>query len=474
MDHIGLKLKQIYFNNLKGLLVFRKFRVQKFFFFQEGCLIHARTNEPQELLGEFLFRTGRISQATYSKLDGLIDPKKSIGQILIQKQLISREDLQEALEIQMREILLNTFPLFNADMNFESKEQFIEETFDVKIRIPVLIEDGIRRMKYDDHLKEILCHNRFAPKSKEFFFRLSEIEKVIYKKISDGGDPEGVLRTMNIQPEDYWKGLYLLLCLNLIEAYGENGQKNSRSAGADQSDPRLKDVMRLHPKIEEMSYYQVLDVTKESASAEVKKAYFKAARKYHPDLFNRELPHDIREQIDDVFDFITQAYQTLSHERTRKEYDKAQEKQIPVDKGDLRKKGEVQFRKGKTLYDQSRHKEALAFLEEAVRLDPNQANYFLLLALTQSKIPMYHRQAEKNFFKAIEISPWNAESYVGLGMMYRKAGLRIKAEKQFRKALAIDSDHRAAQRQLAEMNGKPKKKSLKEILSLDFISKKKK
>ncbi len=474
MDHIGFHLKHIYFQNLKGQLAFRKSHVQKFLFFQDGYLVHARTNEPRELLGEVLFRTGRISKDIHAKLDALIDPQQSIGEILIEKNMIIRKVLEEGLEIQMREIMLNTFSVFRAEINFEPKDQFTQETFDVKIGIPSLIEDGIRRMKYDHQLKEMLKEKRFGPSSKEFFFRLSEVEKDIFKKITDGGDPEAVFQTMDVQMEDYWKGIYLLVCLNLIEAYGEEGEERKKSTGFEDSDFRVKAVLRLFPKLDEMDYYQALEVSKEATSGEVKKAYFAAARKYHPDLFSRDLPYDIKEKIDDVFDYITQAYQTLSNERNRKEYDRKKDKEPLADKNDLRKKGEVQFRKGKTLYDQSRFKEALSFLEEAVRLDPNKANYFLLLALTQSKIEMYQRQAEKNFVKAIEISPWNAESYVGLGIMYRKAGLRIKAEKQFRKALTIDPDHRTARRQLAEMGGKPKKKGLKDILSLDIFSKKNK
>jgi curved DNA-binding protein CbpA len=472
MEHIGIYLKNIYLNNLKGQLVFRKGHVRKFLFFQDGFLIHARTNESKELLGEVLFRTGRISRETHAKLDALIEPKKSIGEILIEKNLISREDLKEGLEIQMREIILNMFPVFYADFNFENKDQFAQETFDVKIAIPTLIEDGIRRMKFDKQLKDMLKENRFRPKSKEFFFRLSEVEKDIYKKITEGGDPEAVFQIMDVQKEDYWKGLYLLVCLDLIEAFGEESDERKKAEWASQSDSRLKAVLKMYPKIGGMTYYQALDVTNNASPEEVKKAYFIAARQYHPDLFSRELDYEIKEKIDDVFDFITQAYQTLSDEKKREEYEQKRKKDTPIDQSDGRKKAEVQFRKGKTLYDQSRYKEALIFLEEAVRLDPNKANYFLLLALSQAKMEMYQRQAEKNFLKAIEISPWNAESFVGLGMMYKKAGLRVKAEKQFRKALSIDPDHRAAKRQLSEMKGKPGKKTLKEMLSKSIFSKK--
>lgn len=474
MEHIGFYLKKIYFNTLKGQLAFRKGQVQKFLFFQDGFLIHARTNQPEEMLGGILFRTGRISKQTHSKLDAFIEPKKSIGEILIEKNLISTEDLKEGLNIQMREILLNTFPVFGADINFESKDRYSGETFDARVNIPSLIEDGIRRMKCDESLIQILKEKRFVPKSKDFFFRLSEQEKVIYDKIGREGEPLELLRSMEISKEDFWKGLYLLFCLDLIrmESGESGGEKKTSGSSQPSSDSRLDEILELYPRLNQMSYYQVLGISEDVDIAEVKKAYFLAARKYHPDLFSRKLPHDVREKIDDVFDFVTKAYHTLSHERKRKEYDRERTQQSPAEKSNAKKKAEVQFRKGKTLYDQSRFKEALVFLEEAVRLDTRQANYFLLLALTQAKIEMYHQQAEKNFLRSIEMAPWNAESYAGLGLMYKKAGLRVKAERYFRKALSIDSDHKAARSQLAELTAKSQKKSLKDYLSMDIFSKK--
>ena len=50
-----------------------------------GELVFARTNQPQELLGEVLFRLGKIGEDVYSRIDEYLEPKKSIGQILIER-----------------------------------------------------------------------------------------------------------------------------------------------------------------------------------------------------------------------------------------------------------------------------------------------------------------------------------------------------------------------------------------------------
>ena len=144
----------------------------------------------------------------------------------------------------------------------------------------------------------------------------------------------------------------------------------------------------------------------------------------------------------------------------------------PQEKRDWAKAAEVKFRQGKTLYDKGQYQEALIFLEEAVRLQGNKGRYFLLLALAQSRIAAYKRKSEENFLKAIKFEPWNAEGYVGLGLLYKKEGLKIKASRQFEKALSIDPDHKIARKEL-DSEGPKKKKTLKDILAWEPFGKKK-
>lgn len=142
------------------------------------------------------------------------------------------------------------------------------------------------------------------------------------------------------------------------------------------------------------------------------------------------------------------------------------------DKRNWAKAAEVKFRQGKTLYDKGRYQEAVVFLEEAVKFQGNKGQYFLLLALTQSKIPALRRKSEKNFLNSIRFESWNAEGHVGLGMLYKKEGLLIKAKKQFEKAINIDPDHRIAKREMDGV-GKKKKKTLKDFLTFEPFGKKK-
>src|ERR1700690_4546098 len=62
-------------------------------------------------------------------------------------------------------------------------------------------------------------------------------------------------------------------------------------------------------------YYQTLGVGKEASQDDIKKAYRKLARKYHPDLN----PGD--KASENKFKELTEAYEVLNDEKKRAEYD---------------------------------------------------------------------------------------------------------------------------------------------------------
>jgi len=494
MEHIGLYLKNIYFQKARGRLSFHHQNFQKYLFFQDGFLVYAKTNHPHELLGEVLFRLGKLSKEDFDRIDEYIEPKKTIGSVLIEKDLITKESLKEGLVYQMREIVLNMFSVFDAEFRFQDKADFEEQVFDTKLKIPVVIEEGVRGMKHNPELETFLAKKTPAPKSIDFYLRLNEGERSLYEKIKGEATSEELLTSSNSNPEFFWKSLYLLFCLDLVNFKTEKVEEGPPPAKMEQSEPedkkeesepkvkekdRLAEVFEFHDNMESFNYYQVLGITDGASPEDIKKSYFRLARRYHPDLFSRELPSETIQKIDKVFDLITKAYHTLSDEKRKGEYDK----QLSAPPGDDRKnqahEAEKRFRQGKTLFDQSRYEEALVFLEQSVRLSQDKARYFMLLAMTQSKLHIYRKEAEKNFIRATKLEPWNAEAFVGLGILYKREGLHIKAKKQFERALQIDPDHKIARKELTgerKSGGKISLKdmSFKDLLKADVFGKKKK
>jgi curved DNA-binding protein CbpA len=485
MEHIGLYLKGIYFQKKRGRLSFHHQNFQKYLFFQDGFLVYAKTNYPLELLGEVLFRLGKLSKENFDRIDEYIEPKKTIGSVLIEKGLITKKSLQEGLVYQMREIVLNMFSMFGAEFRFQDKAEFDEQVFDAKLKLPVLIEEGIRGMRHNPNLEKFLAKKTPTPKSIDFYLRLNEEERRLCDLIKGEATSEELLGSSNSIPEIFWKNLYLLYCLDLVDFKDVKVKEAFSPEKKEETEPevtekeKLAEVFEFHNNLESFNYYQILDVTDGDPQEDIKKSYFRLARKFHPDFFSRELPSESTQKIDEVFDQITKAYQTLSDKKRKSEYDKKISAPPEDDRKNLTKEAEKWFRQGKTLFDQGRYEEALIFLEQSVRLSQDKATYFMLLAMTQTKLHIYRKEAEKNFIRATRLEPWNAEAFVGLGVLYKKEGLKIKAKKQFERALQIDPDHKIA---LKELRGEEKTRGkisfkdmkFKDLFKMDVFGKKKK
>lgn len=485
MKHVALFLHDIYFRKRSGRLVFKRGDIEKYFFFRDGGLLQIKTNQPEERLGEVLFRLEKITRDDHARMDDFIEPHMNIGEVLKSKGLISEGDLEEALVYQLREATLNTFLYFDAEVVFQECAKDLAEKDVHRISVPFLIEYGIRRMAYNPALKAFLARKTPRPHARSMVHLLTEEEKKILGVINGGVLAEKILAGLSVSAELFWKTLFLLFCLDLIDLGSEAAlpqaevpapepvPEPARGTAAGEKTAEIADVMTMHESLETMTYYQILNLPKTATEEEIKKAYFNLARRFHPDRFDRKVQADHRDLIDEVFDAITNAYRTLISRDKRRAYDSG-----PSGRGeepqDALKTADIKFRQGKTLYAQERYDDAVSLLEEAVRLRKNKGDFYLLLAMAESKIPAYRQKAEVDFLKAIGLEPWNPEGFVGLGYLYKNEGLMTKAARQFQRAVEADPDHRLAQQELELINKGKRPKGLKALLSMSIFGSKKK
>jgi tetratricopeptide (TPR) repeat protein len=478
MVHIGLFLRDICLNNKTGHLSFVRESLQKHLYFQDGSLIFAKTNVAEERLGEILFRVGKISPEIFRSIPNLIQPDSMLGETLVKNKFISQKDLIDGLIAQMQAIGLSLFPFFDAQIVFRERERFFEEKLEQRLNLLQVIDQGVRSMRFHPFLKD-LFEGKIPMAGRLEAIRFLNKEERLLLDVVDG---EKAAATLALEaawnPEEFWKSIYLFYCLDLIvlaDAATKPHDEASRSRGAEDFQIRIKEVMDLRQKLPGLDDYQILGLSSRADAAEVKKAYFRLARRFHPDLFERQLAPDIRDQIEAVFDAITKAYRTLVSRETKGSVPVRTDSAVDEGEKDSSKNAEIRYRQGKTLFQRGRYEDAIGLLEEAVRLKDNKGDFYLLLAMTQSKFSAMSKKAERNFLLAAELEPWNPESLIGLGLLYKGEGLLARSRRLFEKALEIDPEHRVARLELKLLGGKPdKKKGLKGFFGKDFFSGKKK
>src|SRR4030095_5187902 len=94
------------------------------------------------------------------------------------------------------------------------------------------------------------------------------------------------------------------------------------------------EIVALARIIEELDYYQLLDLRRDAGAGEVKRAYHSSSRNFHPDA-NRHLDGELRAASNAIAKRITEAYAVLRDPRRRQAYDRSLENgaamRVPLD-----------------------------------------------------------------------------------------------------------------------------------------------
>jgi curved DNA-binding protein CbpA len=193
-------------------------------------------------------------------------------------------------------------------------------------------------------------------------------------------------------------------------------------------------------------YYKILGLNSSASEEEIKKAFFRLAKKYHPDRHRdtKDGNYDIK------FAQINEAYNVLKDRKAKTDYD-------------IKSKG-YSSKKNRTAQEKYRAEEfyqtaqkalkmkdfnsAIDLLKAATRLEPDRAEYYSALGVALSEKPRRLHEAREMCEKAVEMEPYDVENYIRLGLVYKKANLEMRARKQFERALRWEPEHPVARQEL--------------------------
>lgn len=243
-------------------------------------------------------------------------------------------------------------------------------------------------------------------------------------------------------------------------------------------DPR--DTMReLLTRVYDANYFQILGVTRAATAAEIKRAYYGLARRFHPDRFRQVVGDSERVELETAFALVTKAYETLQDPAERATYesrlpvesalqpappvarpqpkaapqravkDAAKERADPAAAPQYR--AEENFQQGLAALDRNDTDGARLFFGEAVRLAPQQARYHAFYGRSLMREAATRRQAEAELQAAARLDPGNASYRVALAELYNSIRLPRRAEGELIRALSIDPDNAAARQMLGQI-----------------------
>jgi Tfp pilus assembly protein PilF len=119
---------------------------------------------------------------------------------------------------------------------------------------------------------------------------------------------------------------------------------------------------------------------------------------------------------------------------------------------------EYQYQKAEVSMKYGLMDEAIKYLNKALSLDPTYYRAFYLLGVVYYENQRFE-EASSAFQSCLEVKPDYSDAHSGLASVYEEMGFLEKAEEEFKKAYAIDSNHDACLK-LAEIYFKQDKMNL--------------
>ncbi|AGC44468.1 DnaJ domain-containing protein [Myxococcus stipitatus DSM 14675] len=83
---------------------------------------------------------------------------------------------------------------------------------------------------------------------------------------------------------------------------------------------QLADLASRCAKLDQLDYFEVLLLERTAAPADIKKAFYRESRTYHPDRFFHITDKLLKEQVHELYKRVTEAYYVLRDDTKRKKY----------------------------------------------------------------------------------------------------------------------------------------------------------
>ena len=418
-------LLELLAGSFSGRLLLTRGRIAKSLEWRGGWIVLAESSRPSETLSAFLRDTGRISQEAAAKL--LQQTRSRRGREVEgvrELRLLPPRELLTAVSEHARQCALEVFAWPEGGFRIEPARAAVGAPRVGVDPIP-LVQEGI-----ETHwgVERILL--TFAEHQAAIAIPTPEVRALERRLLRDPGTQElledvtrprplGLLLQGAATPRALAAAWVLLAsgALGLEEPTEARESEpddpaplefeirvRDRRAGAAPAGPAVApasgsgraedeaavllrgDIEARHEALESLDHYALLDLEREASSAEVRRAYMRAAKRFHPDAVARHGLDDLKQQANEIFARVARAHAVLSNPGRRSEYDASRGDDEQAEANRLAQ-AEMLYRKAQVLLRAGRFVEAVELLEPCVSLWPEEALYHSELAWALFKQP---------------------------------------------------------------------------------------
>lgn len=505
-------LRELYVGRRTGLLRLIGDDVQRTVSFRAGEVVDASSNLSTERLGETLVREHMLSETDLDHAGELMRRDSvRLGDALQALGALDRATLERGMAAHVRDVLLAAFA---SDGEYAFEEQSGPGGDDVTLYVSTgaVILDAVRRLQDPDVVRYGLgdLDRRLEPSSDPLLrfqtITLTPTEGFVLSRVDGTLTAREIVTLTALPTEEVLRSLLGLLSTGLVQHVTPQSKPGARSefpappaeaptpspaVAATVSEPALpaapaaplpeaserrREILELHAALQARNHFEILDVARDASDADIKAAYFRQAKRFHPDVHHDPALADLRDKLEAVFIRVGQAYEVLKNSQARRSYEarlprEPQPGQVPSagptgspaapasaapptpSSNDAAVQVDQSLRKAERHIAAQEYWDAIRLLEGVLPHAQGRARTRarLLLAKALVKNPHWVRRAEETLLAIVKDEPQHVDAHYLLGEIYKSGGLRARAASMFRKVVELRPDHEEAAAQLAEL-----------------------
>ncbi len=425
-------------------------------YFRRGDVVLPASKQEHYNACEILRESGKITLDQYNRsLDVATRTGKRQSIVLVELGYITAAELAEGVRSEAERGMLDLFSLREGNFIFRDDPLPRSEVVALKFNVESLIYRGVRNIQDGDHIR-----SGCPPLNAVLYFivdpfrvakgtLLGEDDKKVLSLIDGKRAVRDIVSLSPLGERETLRTILVLHNLQIVEGVEDSGvdaatgekdiQKNA-DAGIDPA--FVERIERFYRELKSVDYYGVLDVSRGASLSEIKRAYHRMAKEFHPDRYLNIGSDPIKEKLHAIFSYISEAYRELTgsaaapgnssppgEETSRGEYNR-----------DL---ALARFKEGMRFYAAGKYELAATLLGQAVYLNDSDPEYHYCYGMSLFRNKKM-KPAEESLRKASRLDPFNSKYIAELGHVYLELGFSARAKNAFDKALKYNpSDERA-------------------------------
>ncbi len=486
-------LRDIYVCRRTGFLRFTRDGHRCEFRVRNGHIVYGQATLPELRLGECMVEAGLLSQAVLDRATGIVTAENlRLGEVLLGLGL-DEAQVGHGLGLHVRRMLVHVFAWREGAYAFEERD---EDEVDAALPISTgeMILEAVRVIEDPDAVAYALgdLDRTLLPATDPLLrfqhVTLSAVDGYVLSRVDGVLSAREVMQLIPLPGPAVEKSLFALLCIGVVE-YATTARRQRAQPSTAQF--LRQEILDLYASLGRRTPFEMLNVASISSDAEIKAAYFRLAKRFHPDVHHEQGLSDLRDKLEAIFFKLHDAYEAISTDDARAEYLNLHSSLAPAAtqasssapaSGAKAEKpaaaaapakparppghrtgrfavlsADDLYRKAEERFAEARYWEAVALLNEAIGLAENRLKLRarLLLARAYLKSPDFVKHAERELQAVLQEDGENVEAAYLLGTIYRRSNLNLRAAGMFRRVLALRPNHREARAELDSLDVDP-------------------